>query len=95
LRYLGVQRFQQLQKICPALRSPSFQRQLVQDLLPRFAPQLSLQLHTLVQHQVMQAVLHPGADTDQAIAMDEQLPQIAVRLARDATAEGSAPPLAA
>jgi hypothetical protein len=39
-------------------------------------------LHALVQHQVLQPVLHPRADADQTMTMDQQLPQIAVLFAR-------------
>jgi hypothetical protein len=75
---LLLQHRHQPQQVVSSTRCPGPQGKFAQQLLSRLAPQLAFALHALVQAQVLQFVLHPRANDHQLVAMQKQLPQIAV-----------------
>ena len=73
---LLIEHGQQPQQIFPPARRPRLQRQLAQHFLARLTPQLVLALHSLIQTQMLQLILHPRPHRHQLVAMQQQLAQI-------------------
>src|SRR5271157_3334726 len=76
LAHLPVKLCQQLQQIFAPPRRPAFQGKLFKISPPPRAPQGTLLLQAAIQRQVLQPILHPGANLHQLVPMNQQLAQI-------------------